>query len=350
MNKLVLIFTALLIFLVVACQNNESLLLALSEAEKVVDNSLDNDLSLRNMVSDGSYFYLAAYGTLYKKDVTASSEAEWGTIALPEGTTGLTALGFFGGNLYLGFFRQGADDGLYLSANQGASWTELSQFKGKQVLDLWNQGSELFVSYYDESRSVDKFGLAYYNGGTYSDTALSALANPVLDVVFSGSSYYAITKSAIYGDADPSLFSEKGKPSTEDAFKGLFYSNTYSLFYVSTDAGYVYSSPDLTTWTVSAAQEISSTKVKVSFTHFAEINGNVLVGTSNYGAYQMQIGDVTKMDRPEGLSNGDKLYYAYVLRFYIDAPRDRVYFITSDKGLFSNQYKDSAWGNTWTWE
>lgn len=346
MKKFVVLILLLLLFVMTSCQNENSLFWAVTNAVKQIDNSLDNDLTIQDMVSDGSNYYLASFGTMWKKSVSAASADEWTEISLPDGADYCTALEYDSANslLYLGVFMENGSGALFSSGDDGSTWTKIPDYDGYQILDLWDVNNQLLVSDFDPSLGTNMYSLSFCDGNR-NVTGVNNVASPVIGVVYDTANYYVLLKNTVYGAGDlASLSTGVNKPDTTDKFQDIFYSSG-GTYYISTDNGRVYSSSDFSTWTSSDVQSIYS--VNVSFLGFGEVNGNVLVGTSNYGFFQMKDGNVSSLERPGELLNSD-MYYFYVKRFYVNG--NKVFFITGSKGLFFNTYDGSSWGENWTWE
>ncbi|MBN1413416.1 MAG: hypothetical protein JW969_21415 [Spirochaetales bacterium] len=350
--KKISIILFLVIILFTACEQAEhSVFWAVANAVPEVDNSLNNFLTVVSMVDDGSNFYLAAGNQIYYRVVSATGGEPWSTVILPPSVEVVTAMEFFGTSLYASFLFHNGSHGFYYNSTPTQptnTWLAAGggTFTGKQIVRLKVSGGSMAVSFCDYNGTNNQ--LYFTNDGTsFFDSTIPAETHPITDVTNAGAVFWAITRYKIFSGANNSMSEYSNAQLAGQSYGGIFYST--GTYYVSNQSGVVYSSLDTGTWTASAQKVIN--QKAVCFTEFAEIGGNVLVGTNKAGYYEMPGGAVADLGIPPNLSFS-KLSYAWVIRFCIDtvANPDVAYMLTAQGGLYSNTYDGSAWGADWTHE
>jgi hypothetical protein len=355
--KKYLIFLGLITLILFSCTlPDQSVYWAVINAVPEVDNSLNNNLTVVAMASDSTNNYIAAGTSIYYRPAGTPS-GSWTSVPLPSDVALCTALtNFTGPRIYAGFMFSNGTHGLYYTdvvpptapGNWNAVTAGVFAANPKQIVRLMTVGVYVLISVcnYDGTNNL----LYYSDGSTYANTGLPVQTVPILDATVWGGTYFAITKTSIFSGALGAMAFLANKPTGAGDLGGIFRSSTHSLFYLSASNGIVFTSPDASTWTASSAVSVNSKAVV--FTEFAEVNGNVLVGTNKNGFFQMTDGTLAALGAPPDLSlKSPDLYLAWVLRFFVDG--NTVYFLTAGKGLYSNAYSvapPAGWSATWTHE
>jgi hypothetical protein len=349
----------IIFFLMVSCMAEEySVFWSIHLTEKEIDNSLDNELTVESMVNDGSTYYIATGGSMWKKSVSAPTEEEWKKISLPQKGAICTGMTLHGGDLYAGFVFTDGTTGLYTTATSNISWQKETDaiLDNKQIIKLVVANTTLFVSVMYPSDGDYTFGL-YYLNGDYQPSSIMDISSKIIGIIWDGSDYWVVYRNKVFRGADPTSLSEVTSDpldnSSETRYGGIHYSD-YSgngYYYLSSTKGRIYRSDidDGTNWhEESEVQKVTDKTVK--FTEFAEVNGNILVGTLAFGFYQMTdgtLGSLVHSEKLEGMLSSE-LDRCHVMRFHVDG--DRVFFCTASEGLYSNSYDGTAWTEDWVHE
>ncbi|MBN1699825.1 MAG: hypothetical protein JW881_20080 [Spirochaetales bacterium] len=340
--------TVIILFFTACMAEEYSVFWSIHLTEKETDNSLDNNLTIGSMSDDGSTYFISTGGSILKKSVTAASSASWKKISLPRSGAFCTGITLYGGNLYAGFLINESETALYRTAPDPVSWQEEvdADIAGKQIVRLVEANGVLFVVAMDES---EKFGLYYFNGAIYQPATLSGLSHLIVTVIWDGSAYWTIAGNRLYSGANPESLAEvTTDPLQSDSgnkYGGILFAGTH--YYLSADNGKVYRSDDGFASSEGSEKKTVSQKT-VKFTEFTEVGGNVLVGTTSFGFYQMEDGTVGGLDRIDEKEMLDtELDRCHVMRFHVHD--DKVYFLTAAQGLYSNTYS-GTWSGTWVHE
>ncbi|MBN2442265.1 MAG: hypothetical protein JXJ04_13000 [Spirochaetales bacterium] len=357
---LTVLMVSFMFFILASCSDGvHSVYWTIIHAQKEEDHSLNNNLSILAMTDDGSVYYIATGGRIYRQEMTLADNV-WSKTNFPANAYFCTALRCFGTRLYAGFLREGASPELYSCANPNTNsptWTPVTDaendINGKQIIKIMEVNSQLFVSL-QEPGSPFKYSLYYFDGidNFIPVTGLVSKDDPIIDVIRDAAEYWAISGTNMYRGnlGGMVLLSGDDDPSGED-YSGLFYSATWGNIYASTEEGKVYMYNG-STWT-SNGSAVESTGDIVYFTGISEINENIIVGTAGYGFFEMKGGAITELKRldNDSLVSSD-LYTSHVLSFYITPPDDLVFFCTAGDGLYHNTYSGdpAVWSLDWVRE
>jgi len=357
MFKKILIFITITIF-TLSCTDNENAIFYYLENEEVeIDHSLNNEISISHMDMDASNnIYIAAGTSAYRYGTS------WNGLSFPSGTDFITSLIVFNvsGTEYLfGGFKDGGSFEFW-RGNIGAdspTWTQIDDpnnlIDGKQIIRLKELNNRIVAITYQSGNYNIYF--SELNGTTFNNTNMPAQTSQILDIIEGAAgAYWAITPTKIYsGPTIDALTTERlladgDIPNTSDKFRGVHYSAGTNKYYISTDDGQVFESLDNNgnNWNASDTKDVSNKNVP--FALFAEINGNILVGTFGYGYYEMIGGSVDNLNRLGEFTSAD-LYDGVVVDFYING--NTCYFLTAGSGLWRNTYTIAdGWGSDWEHE
>ncbi len=365
----IVLATGILGILLVSCSNQEfAIFYYIENEEEQKDDSLENELSIISMVKDGSFYYIAAGGDIFRRMDTSDN---WDALNFPSGADYCTALTLFNGKLYAGFL-EGASTFRFYEGTPAIdpNWQRLTDPKidGKQVIRaevITGSGptEQLFVITFDN----EKYSL-------YWKTAVSAFEDGILDassmirnITYNPAGpqfYWVISDDSIYTkSADPlipGVFDSKPEielPLENGGYRGIYYSTIHNKYYVSTLEGVVLSSSDGNTWESSDNQSVAGQDVQFWF--FGEVDNrpalsesNVIVGTVGYGIFEMPDGEVSNLDRMSEFI-ATELYYGWVTGFFTDydGATPLVFVCTAGSGLWRNEYAfPGEWGENWSWE
>jgi len=332
-----------LLFLVLACQPIEhSVFKAVIEARPEVDYSLDNNLTIIGMADDGTDYFLATATSLWMRAISlnTSSNVTWDNVTKPAGADLCTAFAYTGANIYAGFKFTNNTYNLYMGAfGTSPGWNKVTDANvaGKQIVRLWYLDGSLFALVFSGST----FTLYYYDSVNFVATGISGLAYPVTSMCSNGTDYWAVTRNRLYrSQTAPDnflAFDPAPTKGTSDAYTGIFYSTTYSSYYLSLNNGRIYSTTDPTGgWPVNSGVEEDNTR-RIYFNEPAEIDSNIIAGTMQNGFFETRNGDITKIARYENELISD-INYSSILGFYVHAGENLVFILTGGYGLYRIGY------------
>jgi hypothetical protein len=234
-----------------------SVLTLVKNAQKQIDLTLNNNLTIIAEDTDGTYYYIACGTSMYMRPIAPGSS--WTGISFPNGAVGCTALAYYSGNLYAGFVFGNGSGNLYYSTTPAISWTAVTDINviNKQVIKLIETNGQLLVSTCVVSGgTASDYSLYYWSApNAYLPTGLMSMTTPisaqVISVCWLAPDYWVATENGIYrmtGLGGTPAGTEPGIPAA--SYGGMLISANNN-FFISTTSGHVYSaaSTDLTTWT-----------------------------------------------------------------------------------------------------
>jgi hypothetical protein len=336
-------------------------------AREEEDYSLDNKLTILSMTDDGTNYYISAGGSLWWQEMTLSDD-EWEKAGMPHNTMLCSALEYYGSELYGAFIFDNGSAGLYSTTNltdDDPVWTPVSDplIDGKQIIRLMEVNSRLFISLLEDSlKSTDRasldYSLYFYDGIIFNDIAdgVTDCANPVQDITWNGTTYWAITGSRIFEiNSAVNTATEVTSVDPNGDLGGIYYDSGSGKTYVSSQKGNMYIFNGSTWNYYHDDDDLKKVNGKiVAFTGIREINGNIVVGSHGGGFYEMRDGTLGSLERAGESDDMDTilssdLYTSKVLSLYVTPP-DMIFFCTGGNGLYHNTYDGSKWSKDWVHE
>lgn len=369
-SALTAVIITITVFILSCTESSNAIFYTLENETKVVDNSLNNTLTVVSLVRDGTNYYAAA-GSIFYRAASGAADTTW----KPANLSGVTdtsgakmlcnKLVVFNSRYFASFVsRDGSEYGLYSTGSLGSTitWDAVASpnIAGKQIDNLMVVNSTLLAAT-RESSSPNTYNLYYSTDGTTFSAADALTGQPlaVIDAAYnsSASMYWVITGSKIFKGSSLSALSEITYTSPlsvpVQGFGGIFYSGGFSRLFVSTKNGIIYSSgDDGTTWDTVYGNSVKVSGKEVPFGGFVQVTGSLLfTATNGYGFYRIT-GDITKdgnVTRFPG-STISELYNGIIINFYVDSTTipPTVFIGTYGSGLWSNTTPDSDTG--WKWE
>ncbi|GEM_PF-6301536 len=362
-----------LVIMLAGCNvGNNAIFYTLEHEEKIIDNTLPNNIDVLGIVRDGDYYYAAA-GGIYRASVSGRSNSGWKLIDSVD--TNSTSLGLcnslvpFGGKYYAAFFKDETNGnisyGLYSTTSLSSSvvWdgplgTD-SDIKSKQITGLFDVNGNLIVAIYN---STNKGYDLYYSGdGTsFSKVTLGgitgSLVQNVSDISYFGGKYWVLSGSKILNGTSISSLSEIATSSypsdvTPSAqYEGILASTAFSsnLLYLSDNMGEIFTSSDGVSWTRFSDSPIEVSSNSVPFGRFIQASNDLLlVATEGYGFYK-----ITQTNSITRFSDNTKanLYNGVILGFYVDTTDSNIFIYTAGSGLWSNTLSGISDDKSWQWE
>ena len=372
----IVLATVILGILLLSCSNQEfAIFYYIENEEEQKDESLENELSIISMVKDGSFYYIAAGGDIFRRMDTSDN---WDSLKFPSGADYCTALTLFDpvgpepNMLYAGFLEGSSTFRFYKGTpSTNPNWQRVTDSKidGKQVIRaevITGSGptEQLFVITFDD----EYYSLFWSDDGTnYYDGILDE-GKMIRNVTYNPAGpqfYWVVTDDGIYTKGDDPLnnldpeFDPKPDielPPENGGYRGIYYSTIHNKYYVSTLEGVISSSSDGDSWESSGTKSVAGQDVQFWF--FGEVDNrpalsesNVLVGSVGYGFFEMPDGEVASLDRMSEFI-ATELYYGWVTGFFTDYGATPLVFVyTAGSGLWRNEYTfPGEWGQDWTWE
>ena len=189
----VLLILILILFLFSCNQSDIGIFYGLEIEEKIIDNSLPNNLTVGGMVKSGTALYIAA-GRVYTK--TSGSSADWVKVSSPSGYDLSTEIAATASDVYAVFFNSvSADSALFSMPAGGSSWTEVAgTFDGK-VNKVKAVNDQIYLSTYI---SGSEPGMLYYsNGGAFSIITGVTAGGGHFVAAYDGTNYWILTNQEL---------------------------------------------------------------------------------------------------------------------------------------------------------
>lgn len=344
----------IIIILFITCTyERHSVFWAVIEDRPELNLNLDDDLSIIGMTDDGTDYYVATAGSLWKRPISGNDSAEtdqWISFSRPEDAVNCLAFTGHDSGIYASFMLSDNTFGLYRGEMaEDPAWTAVTdtdvQGAGIQVTNLFSVNNTLFASIMINSTSHSLF---YLDGTDFIATGIQGAGKPVTSVTWDNTYFWAVAGDQVYRDPAPDNFQAfSNLPETEENeyFYALYFSANNNTYYLSLNNGLVYASTDPDTdWPENSGEQIIN-EVNINFTVIAEIDSNILVGTTRKGFYQTKDGDITILERHEDELISD-INQSSILNFYIDESENTVFFLTIGYGLYRNTYTEAdGWEN-----
>ena len=359
MKKITFILFIILIF--TACNDSDiGIFYGIETEEKIVDNSLSNQLTIGGMgkLASSNKMFIAG-GKVYTK--TAGSSAEWSKRSTPSGYDLTTSLAVADGSVdkvFAVWFNKDSADSALFSTTDGDSWVKVSDpdFSGDFVT-VKSANDLIFVSTVTGTNA----GAVYYSNADATDFSLFNGINVLgghFDIDFDGTDYWLLTKEAIYSDSDLTAIAGSSNSPSKDGdeyFRNIYvYDATH--IYVTRSYG-KFSFYDDTSWD----STIENITPNANDMIVVDINGTetFLAGTNSIGYYEPESPglSISNLDNPDSDSitcdyntyKASDLYGAAILSFFDpDDGTGDFYALTYGKGLWKNSLKDGS--RRWSWE
>jgi len=211
---------ALLILLVFAgCDNTFSVFQTIAQEERQIGEDLFKNTTIRAMADDSTNYYALLSQVVWRP----KSGGNWNVLAIA-GSTDYFAAGLAGDGTKLYVAKANDNNGLediYTTNNSGTSWTAMGAATvvssggiGTDAFVDWLKYTKdtLFVAVHDSAR---KYSLFYYDGvsSKFASTGVSDIDEPLIDIVYDGSSqYWLISDSKVYKGAPGSIAEDTTAP------------------------------------------------------------------------------------------------------------------------------------------
>ena len=332
-----------------SCDNFAGIYYTVATEEETVDNTLENDLSVTDLVVDATNnYYFAAAGLVFARPTGAGSD-EWAAITsdFSDGKSGglVTALGSDTTNLYAGFVFDDDSAGLYtttlaaIDTSSGVSitWTPVGTVTD-QVVRIMFVDSTLFITTATPDGGDGPFTYDTW-AGFVQIAGLTGTDNPVTSITHDGARFWATAGPTVYSDGstnDATAIAEVALtgPSSIFGYGGIVYDSTAATLYLSNRDGRLYSSTDSganwSEWPVDGPLTVGGDPV--AFTEPLVADQQVLIGTRGDGYYTVtnDILDDDNVTRFDEFTS--ELYGAAIERFVLDG--SVVFACTAGLGLW----------------
>jgi hypothetical protein len=227
-----------LLVLFAGCDNSFSIFKSISQETKQVGVDLFKNVTVRAMANDTANYY-ALLGQVVWRPIDGS--APWNVLSV-NGSTDYFAAGLAsdGANVYVAKANSNnVLEGVYKTIDSGSTWTAMNAAAliGSNAAVDWLKcaNGTLFVAFH----ASGAYSLYYYDGSAFKNTGISNISRPLIDIVWDGSEYWAISDSNAYHGAAGAM-AEDTTPAIPQGLLGLA-TDSAGRVLISRSDGLVYS-------------------------------------------------------------------------------------------------------------
>lgn len=186
-----------LLVLFAGCDNSFSIFKSISQETKQVGVDLFKNVTVRAMANDAANYY-ALLGQVVWRPIDGS--ASWNVLSV-NGSTDYFAAGLAsdGAKVYVAKANSNnVLEDVYKTIDSGATWTAMNAAAsiGSSAAVDWLKcaNGTLFVAFH----ASGTYSLYYYDGAAFKSAGIANISRPLIDIVWDGSEYWAISDSAAY--------------------------------------------------------------------------------------------------------------------------------------------------------
>lgn len=231
----------------ISCDNTFGVFQSIQTEKKQTGTDVFLNANVKAVTEDGSNFY-AAMAKIYFRPKDGSTG--WNLLSVNNTTkyfcngiagdgtsTVYAAISSSTDNSFLGIFK---------SSDGGSNWTQVTStnLSGLAIDGMWFANGTLFIAAHG-SPAENNYKLYYDDGSGFAlaGAGLGGLASGILSVAFDGTSYWAVTSSALYNGLAGSMAEEasSGSPKADTkTLGGMFADSATGKVFVSTEDGLLY--------------------------------------------------------------------------------------------------------------
>jgi len=273
-----------LLVLFAGCDNSFSIFKSISQETKQVGADLFKNVTVRAMANDTTNYY-ALLGRVVWRPIDGS--ASWNVLSV-NGSTDYFAAGLAsdGANVYVAKANSNnVLEGVYKTIDSGSTWTAMNAAAliGSSAAVDWLKcvNGTLFVAFH----ASGTYSLYYYDGTIFKSTGIANISHPLIDIVWDGSEYWAISDSAAYHGAAGAM-TEDTAPALAQGLIGLA-TDSAGRVLISRSDGLVYSLQS-GAWTPPITIKASTKLGPLFLLTQPAASQRILVGkgVSSYGYYE----------------------------------------------------------------
>jgi len=227
-----------LLVLFAGCDNSFSIFKSISQETKQVGVDLFKNVTVRAMANDAANYY-ALLGQVVWRPIKGS--ASWNVLSV-NGSTDYFAAGLAsdGAKVYVAKANSNnVLEDVYKTIDSGATWTAMNAAAsiGSSAAVDWLKcaNGTLFVAFH----ASGTYSLYYYDGAAFKSAGIANISRPLIDIVWDGSEYWAISDSAAYHGAAGAM-TEDTAPALAQGLIGLA-TDSAGRVLISRSDGLVYS-------------------------------------------------------------------------------------------------------------
>ncbi|HCX96681.1 hypothetical protein SPIROBIBN47_100026 [uncultured spirochete] len=186
-----------LLVLFAGCDNSFSIFKSISQETKQVGVDLFKNVTVRAMANDAANYY-ALLGQVVWRPIDGS--ASWNVLSV-NGSTDYFAAGLASDGAKVYVAKANSNNVLvdvYKTIDSGATWTAMNAAAsiGSSAAVDWLKcaNGTLFVAFH----ASGTYSLYYYDGAAFKSAGIANISRPLIDIVWDGSEYWAISDSAAY--------------------------------------------------------------------------------------------------------------------------------------------------------
>lgn len=344
--------------------------------EKLIDNSLANDITIGSMAKLGKNIYIGT-GRVYTKDY--SNNEDWRKLSTPSGYNLSTSIASNNAAIFAAFYNIDATKkGLFKLV--GDNWTQVSSAFPNPVEMVKSANDVLFVS----TRSTPNDGHLYYStdGINFTEILIGELKGPDFHVIYNGTTYWIANWNNIYAGSNLSNIAHRESIDIERKITSLTpgFNDTYIYFSVwrkddTSDKGYLYAIDNSNN--ISEKGDDPILRVINGIKCFSVTSSDnkiyyfILAATDGRGYYYHEFGETKpvfgtdiELERPRNnnilarnYTSATDMHYSVGLNFFMSddpPPSENVvnggdlYFMTVTSGLWKNS--ESGGSRNWSIE
>lgn len=227
-----------LLVLFAGCDNSFSIFKSISQETKQVGVDLFKNVTVRAMANDAANYY-ALLGQVVWRPIDGS--ASWNVLSV-NGSTDYFAAGLASDGAKVYVAKANSNNVLvdvYKTIDSGATWTAMNAAAsiGSSAAVDWLKcaNGTLFVAFH----ASGTYSLYYYDGAAFKSAGIANISRPLIDIVWDGSEYWAISDSAAYHGAAGAM-TEDTAPALAQGLIGLA-TDSAGRVLISRSDGLVYS-------------------------------------------------------------------------------------------------------------
>ncbi|MBT3275502.1 MAG: hypothetical protein HN368_20265 [Spirochaetales bacterium] len=352
-----LLILLLLPFLLFSCNRSGiGIFYSIREEQPLVDNTLDNTLSLSSIVKAGGDYIITA-GLLFSKAVIDGAGGDWTAVASPASPHVFCSdMAFWNGKLY-GIFSDSELDSIALFSKlpADADWEQIAFFDDKKPTSITSTLTDIFINVRDTIGQYSTYQSS--DGAVFTGLALNSQYSEVSDAAKTLTETWLMSGANLYfgSGASYTLLSGAGAPASTSGFGGILYSELLLRVFVSSAEGLVFSFADGLPLTADSAEILDDNSVPIKLFDLAEIamagKPVIMVGAQNgyydivfeSGVYEpVYTLEIPGSDAAGIYSSSDDNFLKVELRssvvrfLFVDTAEKTIFACTSGNGLWIN--------------
>lgn len=348
-----------LLVLFAGCDNSFSIFKSISLETKQVGVDLFKNVTVRAMANDTANYY-ALLGQVVWRPIDGS--ASWNVLSV-NGSKDYFAAGLAsdGTNVYVAKAdSNNVLQDIFKTGDSGTTWTAMNAAPsiGSNPAVDWLKcvNGTLFVA----SHAAGKYSLYYYNGAAFVSAGIENISRPLIDIVWNGSEYWAISDSAAYHGTAGAMAEDASFPALAQGLVGIA-ANSAGRVLISRSDGLVYSlqSGAWTQITIKASTKLGPLFLLTQ----PAASQRIMVGKgiSTYGYYEYDEAGASLKENGSGfISTSSSVYLStmlskHIIGFWQPSNNTNILFAmlaaggTDSYALYKNSFDPAANAGAGAW-